>query len=358
VGDLASLATTGFNARLTTSTGAGIPFSTINLSRITAMTPPVLAGVPEGSIATPTDAGSLVGALVVEPVVTAANNCAEVAVTRTILLPDGSTAPSWPERFPIGTSSVTWSAVDPAGNATVATRTVTVHDHQIARLSVELAGVISASAPFTRPVRVSTPFSAPVVLDVPFNGAVGDAVEVQVPVRASYPCLTVKGTTHTLATAQAPSIDGTVYGFATAFRLTSGDSNDDNAIDILDFGEMMVDRSVVGSEPKTPNSRSNYDGNAFVNNVDFAFIATGFLRRGESCTQGAGGAEPLARISVKDARRRGMGHLAVADVNGDGWIDLRDMELLLEDGSGAGGDNATEPDAADAAMGDEAGGHR
>ena len=358
VGDLVSLATTGFNARLSASSGASIPFSSINLSRITVMTPPVLAGVPETNVAIPTDAGSLVGASVAEPIVTAANNCTTTPVTRHIVLADGSTAPSWPARFPIGTSSVTWSTVDPSGNTAAATRTVTVHNHQIARLAVEMAGVISAGAPFTRPVRVSTPLSAPVVLDVEFNGPASGTVEVQLPVRESYPCLGVKGTTHTLATSQTPAIDGTVYAFATAFRLTSGDSNDDNAIDILDFGELMVDRSVVGSEPKTPNSRSNYDGNAFVNNVDFAFIATGFLRRDESCSQGAAGAEPLARISVKDARRRGMGHLVVADVNGDGWIDARDMQLLLEGGSGADGDGAQLPDAGDAAMGDGAAGSR
>jgi hypothetical protein len=48
----------------------------------------------------------------------------------------------------------------------------------------------------------------------------------------------------------------------------------------------------------------------------------------------------------------------VADVNGDGWIDARDMQLLLEGGSGADGDGAQLPDAGDAAMGDGTAGSR
>jgi hypothetical protein len=34
-------------------------------------------------------------------------------------------------------------------------------------------------------------------------------------------------------------------------------------------------------------------------------------------------------VSVKDLRRQGLGHLAAADLNGDGWVDLRDIEQYV-----------------------------
>jgi len=36
---------------------------------------------------------------------------------------------------------------------------------------------------------------------------------------------------------------------------------------------------------------------------------------------------------VKELRRRGMGELTVADLNGDGWVDLRDMQIYMNGGS-------------------------
>ena len=33
---------------------------------------------------------------------------------------------------------------------------------------------------------------------------------------------------------------------------------------------------------------------------------------------------------MKDLRRAGYGHLAVADLNRDGWVDLRDMQMYMQ----------------------------
>jgi hypothetical protein len=35
-------------------------------------------------------------------------------------------------------------------------------------------------------------------------------------------------------------------------------------------------------------------------------------------------------VSVKELRRQGLGHLAAADLNRDGWVDLRDMQLYMQ----------------------------
>jgi hypothetical protein len=40
---------------------------------------------------------------------------------------------------------------------------------------------------------------------------------------------------------------------------------------------------------------------------------------------------------VKDLRRAGFGDMAAADINHDGWVDTRDMQLFLHSGGGANG---------------------
>ena len=54
-------------------------------------------------------------------------------------------------------------------------------------------------------------------------------------------------------------------------------------------------------------------------------------------------------MSIKELRRSGLGDLAVADINRDGWLDTRDMQLYLQGGSAGG--SAAVPEAAAAAPG-------
>jgi hypothetical protein len=37
---------------------------------------------------------------------------------------------------------------------------------------------------------------------------------------------------------------------------------------------------------------------------------------------------PITRISVQELRRRGLHDLIIADLNHDGWLDVRDMEAF------------------------------
>jgi hypothetical protein len=57
-----------------------------------------------------------------------------------------------------------------------------------------------------------------------------------------------------------------------------------------------------------------------------------YFQVGESCG-GYAGEAPLERVKVKDLRRAGLGHLAVADLNHDGWVDDRDIAHYLEFGA-------------------------
>jgi hypothetical protein len=69
-----------------------------------------------------------------------------------------------------------------------------------------------------------------------------------------------------------------------------------------------------------------------VGQVDFTFVALNFLKVGESCAGAFDGPAPRTRVTVKDLRRAGLGHLAAADINGDGWVDARDMQIYAESG--------------------------
>ena len=59
------------------------------------------------------------------------------------------------------------------------------------------------------------------------------------------------------------------------------------------------------------------------------FVVNFFLS-GQTCGTGKLAGEPVSRISLKELRRRGLGHLAAADLNGDQWLDLTDVQLFVE----------------------------
>ena len=121
-----------------------------------------------------------------------------------------------------------------------------------------------------------------------------------------------------------PSVVGARY--LAAVSLSQGDSNDDDLVDVLDFGMYVADRGVG----KNPLSRSNFDRNPVVNNADFSFIGLNFLLTGDACGGAFNGGAPRERVSVKDLRRAGLGHMVEADINGDGWVDATDMALAMQ----------------------------
>jgi len=287
-----------------------------------------LAGVPASDTTVPADAGTTAGAAVAAPTVTASNNCEpSVPVVLSIAYPGGATGSTWPARFPVGVSIATWTATDSGGNIATATRVYTVENYQLATIDVNLVGSVNASIVFNQDIRLRLSSGAVVVATVPFTGNNGAVIDAQIPVRDDYTCVTAKDAGHTLAVAQSLTVSGTKYVASGAFALRAGDSNDDNQVDILDFGVFVSDRGAG----KTPASRSNFNRDANVNNGDFGFIGLNFLQVGDSCAGGFfEGGEPLARISVKELRRRGLGELEQADINMDGWLDETDVALAMQ----------------------------
>jgi hypothetical protein len=317
-----------FTNRASTSAALAIPFTGTNFSNVTSLNNLQLAGVPGADTSVAADAGTTAGAAIAEPTVTASNNCVpSVSVVRTITFPDTTTSSIWPARFPVGASTVTWTATDAGGNVATATRTYTVANYQLATIDVNLIGGINPGITFNQVVRIRLSSGDVVTATVPFTGNNGAVIDAQIPVRSDYTCITVKDAGHTVADAQTLSVSGTKYVASGSFQLISGDSNDDNVVDILDFGAFVSDRGAG----KTPASRSNFDRNAVVNNSDFSFISLNFLVTGDSCGGGNfDGDAPLTRVSIKELRRAGLGHLEEADINMDGWLDQTDMALAMQ----------------------------
>ena len=327
--ELVTFATTGFTNQISATGGtATVPFVPTNFSNVTSLNNLQLVGVPASNIDVAADAGTTAGAAIAVPTVTATNNCGAVTpVIRTVTYPDATTSLTWPAMFPIGVSSVTWTATDAAGNFISATKTYTVQNYQLATIDVDLVGGVNSSIIFNQIVRLRLSSGAVVSATIPFTGNNGAVVDAQVPVSASYTCVSVKDATHTLADSQSLSVVGTKWVAGAAFALTAGDSNDDNVVDILDFGMFVSDRGAG----KDPSSRSNFDRNAFVNNGDYGFISLNFLFAGDTCGGGyLDGNTPLARVSVKELRRAGLGYLEQADINMDGWVDQTDMGLAMQ----------------------------
>ena len=275
------------------------------------------------------DAGTIAGGTVPAPTITAVDSCdGALAVSTAITYPNGSSGSAWPGNgiFPIGTTQVTFAATDSAGNIASAGLTVTVADHQLLDATVSYAGAIRGAA--TRTLRVKAGASAQIVPVVMAPGVVA-VTGIPVPVAAGYACVSAKDVRFGITSASAPVVVGRRY--SASFAMTQGDANDDDLVDIADFSYFFVDRG--GTVPA--DTRSNYNADGFVDNGDLGFISVNFFRSGQPCGGNADGAHPRDRISVKELRRTGRGELAAADLNHDGWVDMRDIQIFMQGGGGA-----------------------
>ncbi|MEY4821577.1 MAG: hypothetical protein RLY72_1229, partial [Planctomycetota bacterium] len=292
---------------------------------------PVFENVPS-NIVRPTDAGSTFGAFIADPLVEATDACSEASVSLAIAFPDSTTASTWPtdSMFPIGITTIVWTAVDASGNPSTESRTIEVGAYQMLDASIELIGVFDTSLPeFARSIRL-TVGSSTAVHQVGFvapssnsTSRVGLRANVQIAVAAALPCARAKDTRYSITDAVTVEINGTHY--RARFQLKQGDSNNDDVIDIFDFGMWYIDLGAAASD-----HRSNFNADGFVNTADFGWIGLNFFARGETCGGLVAGPEPTARVSTKELRRRGLGALAGADINGDGWLDERDMRNAVE----------------------------
>ena len=298
---------------------------------------PVIEGLP-AAISIPTDAGVLTGGTYAQPTVTATDICDSAAdLSMLITYPDSTTSTTWPanDLFPNnpsdangGISTVVYTAVDDAGNTATATLVVTVGNFQHFNANITLGGTILGNS--VRPIVLTVDSLAPQTVHVSMVRANGAIVDLHVPVAVGYGCTTAKDDDHSLAQVSMTTIVNREY--ATSFTLRQGNSNHDSQIDIFDFSLFVFDRSTGTSAAVATNARSNFNSDTLVTNADFGFLTLNFFEVDQTCGGNVAGASsaPVSRVSIKELRRRGLGNLAVADINGDGWVDLNDVQLYMQ----------------------------
>lgn len=256
------------------------------------------------------------------------------------------------DTYPTGTTVVTWTVTDNCGNVAMEDQEITVDGVNDLVVDVELRGV---GASFTRCITFElfeTGCGGSVIVedDVDFVAGFADDWTLEVPC-GEYDCITARDKLHTLRrtdddgdfmdTGTEYVADFTASG-TTVDDLIGGNLNDDEVIDILDFGIFVGQFGLtLGADTlcgtAAPHSDLSGDGDVFA--ADFTFITTNFLtfREDDCCIAllagGWGNYEmmtgPVTRISVRELRRRGMRDLVIADLNHDGWLDVADVVAFL-----------------------------
>ncbi|MHC4220559.1 MAG: hypothetical protein ACYSU7_19145, partial [Planctomycetota bacterium] len=179
--------------------------------------------------------------------------------------------------------------------------------------------------------------------EVSFAGGTAAGVEIPIPAGV-YTCITARDTRHTLRrTFEAADGFGVADGkYVASFRnftaagganrsLSGGNVNGDDFVDIFDFGafagEWLADYGSGDTTCTTPSPHADLSGDGVVFAEDFTFIAINFLDASDltCCQTGSSAGRPVREISVAELYLLGLGKMAVADLNGDGWLDQFDM---------------------------------
>jgi IPT/TIG domain/Cohesin domain/HYR domain len=221
--------------------------------------------------------------------------------------------------FPVGTTTVTWSATDPCANTTTDTTLVTVNNANTGDFEVSYtnSGSYAASSARLLTLNIHGDYvytlkaSQPITL---FHGA--GTISLTDLAVDNYDCVAIEEKGRSLRRVATMSDAGLIW--TSTATLVAGDLINDEVIDVLDWGAYIVG-----------NPNADLDGNSVINTDDGTIIITNFGLRGETgCgTSLMGPPEPISAISVAELVDRGMTDLIGADLNNDGWLDMEDVRL-------------------------------
>ena len=304
----------------------GTPYTTALLDSgpiVADVTPPLVI-CPITTLTQPADAGSCTGAVVTYDPPTVTDNC-DPSPALVCDPPSGSV-------FPVGTTTVTCTATDACGNSASSSFDVTITPTNLVEIAIELTGSKSA----TRCIRfVPDDCTMGTETSVDFSGSLPAAAVATVEI----PCgvwtkICVKDPQHTLWGESPLIISGAKYVATATVALDGGDTDDDGDVDINDvtlylaqFGDLASD----GGCPFDGTTRdADFNNGGTVESVDYSFLVANWLRT-TSCTcsipvtgGGAGRGRTATWVRVHDAMT------SRADLNADGRVDVRDVELLEE----------------------------
>lgn len=269
-----------------------------------------------------------------------------------LLIPIRSDSQPFFAPFPQGTTNVTWTAVDCSGNTSSCVQTVTVDPVNMLTATVELTDVNTTT--FNRCITfdffgAGCPGPAATVdAVITFTNRVG-TVTIPIPC-GNYTCVTARDRLHSLRRTANPThfgISGVNYvanfvndGPLDNDALIGGNLNDDQYIDILDFGAYVnqfgVSYGSVNTTCATPFFHADINGDGTVGILDYTFISVNFLdfREIDCCGNPfTGDAGPITDISVFTLVQRGDWDLArTADLNRDTRVNIADVTFLAQNG--------------------------
>jgi hypothetical protein len=302
----------------------GAPFST-TLTDATAVslddTPPVLAGTP-ADITQAADAGSCADAVVSWTDPTATDICDPS--------PTVVCSPASGSLFPVGTTMVTCTATDACGNESTSTFDVTVTATNLVDVVVELSG----SDPASRCIRFgmdSCSATADETLSFIGSSPAIATTTVEVPCGV-WTKICAKDEQHTKWAESPVIIVGSKYVATVSLVLDGGDSDNDGDVDINDVTRFLGHfggLAAAGGCPWNGTPDSDFSNNGAVGSEDYTFLVVNWLTASSCpCTIAAGngrGGDMRRWIRVTDASS------AAADLNGDGRVDVLDVEVFEEE---------------------------
>jgi hypothetical protein len=274
----------------------------------------------------------------------------ELAIDNTALIRNVPVVCDWPSgsTFPGGTTTVTCTAEDDCTNESECDFDVTVSGFNELVVDVQLNPVLVGTFNRCITFELHDCPGGPVTVEqvIEFTAGLAEDVTVLVPC-GEYDCITARDRLHSLRrTDEAFGMVGTQYvADFTADPDTGGDwliagnLNGDEYIDILDFGVFSAnfgDAFPVDTDCNTLPPHADITGDGTVTTAEFTFIQLNFLKTDEAdcCTLGPGpggsGDGPVTSITVQELIRRGLGDLAVGDLNEDGVLDEADMAAFMD----------------------------
>jgi hypothetical protein len=274
---------------------------------------------------------------------TALDNCDGV-LTPTYVRSDGKTL-NEPFCAPDSPITITWTATDTVPNTGTCTQTITVAYSGFFDITVEYEGAgplpgAFGGTTFTRCITFAVYQAGALMqtVDLLMNFTDGSATGTFTVTNGLYDCITAKDKLHTLRRTKALIGGNYLVSFTGADALVPGNLNDNDYIDIVDFGLWVNRYSLAFSKDTTCSTlpyHPNFNGDNVADELDYSFIQMNFWEYSEALCGpplpgGPGDGGPITRISVRDLIAQGLGELAILDLNGDRYYDTTDVALWLQ----------------------------